>query len=153
MTLARANPSTFSALAMGALVAAAKELGDEPEVGFDAGLRGGAGGGGLGRDPGQVGGRRQDGPRRVGAEHRRGRGGTPDAPLAAAIAAAREGVERTRDLVSQRGRAAWVGERTAGHADGGATAWVRVLEAIAAELDQGGAQRLTPRADRLVLAT
>jgi len=37
--------------------------------------------------------------------------------------------------VSQRGRAAWVGERTAGHADGGATAWVRVLEAVAAELE------------------
>ena len=55
-------------------------------------------------------------------------------PLPAAITAAREGVERTRDLVSQRGRAAWVGERTAGHADGGATAWVRVLERRA-ELD------------------
>ena len=39
MTLARANPSTFSALAMGALVAAAKDLGDEADVGFDAGLR------------------------------------------------------------------------------------------------------------------
>jgi dihydroxyacetone kinase-like protein len=61
----------------------------------------------------------------------------PDGPLAAAIDAARDGVERTRDLVSQRGRAAWVGERTAGHADGGATAWVRILEAVETELDRG----------------
>ena len=60
----------------------------------------------------------------------------PDAPLAAAITAARDGVERTRTLVSQRGRAAWVGERTAGHADGGATAYVRLLEAIQAEMDE-----------------
>ena len=39
MTLARANPSTFSALAMGALLAASKELGTEPTVGYESGLR------------------------------------------------------------------------------------------------------------------
>jgi hypothetical protein len=53
----------------------------------------------------------------------------------AAIEATRDGVERTRGLVSQRGRAAWVEEGTAGHADGGATASVRVLEAVQAEMD------------------
>ena len=134
MTLARANPSTFSALALGALLAASKELGTEPVVGYESGLRAA----------------------RAGAESIATRGksavgdktildalvpsidaaaAAPDEPLTAAITAAREGVERTRGLVSQRGRAAWVGERTAGHADGGATAWVRILEAVAAELE------------------
>ena len=150
MTLARANPSTFSALAMGALVAAAKELGDEADVGFDAGLRAAR----AAADSIATRGKSAVGDKTVLdalVPSIDAAAATPDAPLPAAIAAAREGVERTRELVSQRGRAAWVGERTAGHADGGATAWVRVLEAIAAELDAGRAVR-RPRADRLVLA-
>ena len=138
MTLARANPSTFSALAMGALVAAAKDLGDEPDVGFDAGLRAAR----AAADSIATRGKSAVGDKTVLdalVPSLDAAAAAPDAPLPAAIAAAREGVERTRELVSQRGRAAWVGERTAGHADGGATAWVRVLEAIEAELDRGGA--------------
>jgi dihydroxyacetone kinase len=119
---------------MGALMAAAKELGDAPEVDFATGLRAGR----AAADSIATRGKSAVGDKTVldalvpsldaaVAE--------PDAPLTAAIAAARDGVERTRDLVSQRGRAAWVGERTAGQADGGATAWVRILEAIQAELD------------------
>ena len=46
------------------------------------------------------------------------------------IDAARAGVSDTRELRSQRGRAAWVGERSIGHPDGGAVAYVRLLEAI-----------------------
>lgn len=136
MTLARTTPSTFSALAMGALLAAAKELGESIDVDREAGLRAA----------------------RAAAESIATRGKSavgdktvldalvpsveaaaadPVAPLTAALAAAREGVERTRDLVSQRGRAAWVGERTVGHADGGATAYVRLLEAVVDELEAG----------------
>jgi phosphoenolpyruvate---glycerone phosphotransferase subunit DhaL len=134
LTLARANPSTFSALAMGALLAAAKELDDDATVDGESGLRAAQAG--------------------AASIATRGKSAVGDktvldalvpsldaavadaeAPLTAAIAAARAGVESTRDLVSQRGRAAWVGERTAGHPDGGATAWVRVLEAVQAELE------------------
>jgi dihydroxyacetone kinase-like protein len=50
--------------------------------------------------------------------------------LDAMIAAAAEGVEATREMQSQRGRAAWVGERSIGQPDGGATAVVRLLQAL-----------------------
>ncbi len=58
--------------------------------------------------------------------------GAPDlAVLAAMIDAARGGVEATTSLQNQRGRAAWLGARSAGHPDPGATAYVRFLEALA----------------------
>ena len=50
--------------------------------------------------------------------------------LRAMIDAARTAVADTRGLRSQRGRAAWVGERSIGHPDGGAVAYLRLLEAI-----------------------
>ena len=50
--------------------------------------------------------------------------------LRAMIDAARTAVADTRELRSQRGRAAWVGERSIGHPDGGAVAYLRLLEAI-----------------------
>jgi dihydroxyacetone kinase-like protein len=136
LTLARANPSTFSALAMGALLAAAKELGDAPAVDRETGLRAAR----AAAASIAIRGKSAVGDKTVldalvpsldAAE------ASPDTPLPAAIAAASDGVERTRGMVSQRGRAAWVGERTAGHADGGATAWVRVLEAVQAQLETG----------------
>ena len=134
LTLARANPSTFSALAMGALLAAAKELGDDATVDRESGLRAAR----AAASSIATRGRSAVGDKTVldalvpsldaaAAE--------PEAPLTAAIDAARAGVEATRDLVSQRGRAAWVGQRTAGHPDGGATAWVRILEAVQDELE------------------
>lgn len=52
------------------------------------------------------------------------------AVLAAMIAAAQEAVTATTPLQSRRGRAAWVAERTIGHPDGGATAYLRLLQAI-----------------------
>ena len=134
MTLARANPSTFSALAMGALLAAAKELGDDPDVGFEAGLRAAR----AAADSIATRGKSAVGDKTVLdaiVPSLDAAAVAPEAPLLAAIEAARDGVERTRGLVSQRGRAAWVGERTAGHADGGATAYVRLIEAIQAEVD------------------
>lgn len=46
------------------------------------------------------------------------------------VRAAEQGVADTAGLVSKRGRAAWVGERGAGRPDPGATACVRLLQAL-----------------------
>ncbi|MER7447138.1 dihydroxyacetone kinase family protein [Microbacterium sp. NPDC097977] len=54
-----------------------------------------------------------------------------DEAIAAMRAAAWSGVRETAELVSRRGRASWVGERGAGHADPGATAYARLLDAVA----------------------
>ena len=129
--VARANPSTFAALVASALFSGARALGDRETV--------------TGEDLIEAG--------RVAAQAIATRGKSavgdktvldalvpsldaatahPDAPFAAALEAARVGVEATRDLVSVRGRAAWVGERTRGHTDPGATAYLRLLEAIEA---------------------
>lgn len=53
-----------------------------------------------------------------------------DGALAAMIAAARKGIADTAGGVSRKGRAAWLGERTIGHPDPGATAYLRFLEAL-----------------------
>jgi dihydroxyacetone kinase phosphoprotein-dependent L subunit len=53
-----------------------------------------------------------------------------DEALEAMIAAARKGIEDTTATVSRKGRAAWLGERTIGHPDPGATAYLRFLEAL-----------------------
>jgi len=50
--------------------------------------------------------------------------------LDAMVEAARRGVDETAGLQSRRGRAAWLGERSSGHADPGATAYLRLLEAL-----------------------
>ena len=50
--------------------------------------------------------------------------------LHAMVTAARRAVDETTPLQSRRGRAAWIGERGAGHPDPGATAYVRLLEAL-----------------------
>jgi phosphoenolpyruvate---glycerone phosphotransferase subunit DhaL len=64
-----------------------------------------------------------------------------DDPLDAMVAAARRAIDETTPLQSQRGRASWVGERSAGHPDPGAMAYLRLLEALAAVL------RATPGGD------
>lgn len=51
-------------------------------------------------------------------------------PLGAMVAAARRAVNDTIPLQSRRGRASWIGERSIGHADPGATAYLRLLEAL-----------------------
>ena len=53
-----------------------------------------------------------------------------DRALDAMIAAARKGIDDTAQGVSRKGRAAWLGERTIGHPDPGATAYLRFLEAL-----------------------
>ena len=133
---ANANPSTMAALAGGGLMAGGKALGD---------------GGAVGRPEAIA-------VARAAAESiaTRGKSAVGDktvldamapsiaaleaapadaadlAVLGAMIDAARGGVEATTALQNVRGRAAWLGERSAGHPDPGATAYLRLLEAFAA---------------------
>lgn len=58
-----------------------------------------------------------------------------DAVLAAMIAKSQEQVTATASLQSKKGRAAWVQERSIGHADPGATAYLRFLEALRSALN------------------
>ena len=63
------------------------------------------------------------------------RGGDSVADAAdAAVAAARAGRESTRDMVAQRGRASYLGERARGHLDPGAASALILVEALAAAL-------------------
>ena len=58
--------------------------------------------------------------------------GTPPRDLLQAmVATAAEAVRVTSQLQNRRGRAAWLGERSSGHPDPGATAYLRFLEALA----------------------
>lgn len=47
------------------------------------------------------------------------------------VAAARSGVEHTKELVATKGRASYLGERSVGHQDPGATSFTAMLEVIA----------------------
>ena len=60
----------------------------------------------------------------------RASGGDAQAVLAAGIAAAREGVEFTKTIAATKGRASYIGERSIGHQDPGATSFTFLLEAI-----------------------
>ncbi len=57
-------------------------------------------------------------------------------PLPEMIDAATAAVATSAQWQSRRGRAAWVGERSVGHPDPGATAYLRLLEALAAAQGQ-----------------
>lgn len=59
-------------------------------------------------------------------------GASPAAVLAAAAEAARAGAEATIPLVATKGRASYLGERSAGHQDPGATSTALILDAAAA---------------------
>lgn len=49
----------------------------------------------------------------------------------AGVKAAREGVEYTKTIIATKGRASYVGERSIGHQDPGATSFTDILETIA----------------------
>ena len=51
--------------------------------------------------------------------------------LKAALAAAEEGVEKTKDMIATKGRASYLGERSLGHQDPGATSFTLLLSVIA----------------------
>ena len=131
-TFAATNPSTMSALAAGALLAAARGLGDSEDLDREQALgivdtaaasiadRGGA----------QIGDKTILDALVPSAGALRAATGDDADALSAMIGAARRGVERTAGLRSARGRAAWVGDRSIGQLDGGATAYVRLLESL-----------------------
>lgn len=137
---ASANPSTFAALVGGGLLAASavapEALGaDGAEAVVTAILerireRGGA----------QIGDKTVvdvlDAVRGVLAEHAASATGAELARLC--VEAAARTVEASAAKTSQRGRAAWVGERSAGHRDPGQVAALRFLEELAAVI---GAER------------
>lgn len=56
------------------------------------------------------------------------------AVFAAGIAAAKDGVEYTKTIIATKGRASYIGERSIGHQDPGATSFTDILEAIASVL-------------------
>ena len=56
--------------------------------------------------------------------------GDPAARLQAGLAAAQEGVERTKDMVATKGRASYLGERSLGHQDPGATSFTLLFSVI-----------------------
>ncbi|HEY6053312.1 MAG TPA: DAK2 domain-containing protein, partial [Gaiellaceae bacterium] len=133
---AGANPSTLAALVGGGLLAAARAVGETQEFGRADAL-------GVGRaaaDSIQTRGKAEPGDKTIldallpsldALEHADGDAG---AAVAAMVDAARAGVEETAGLQSQRGRASWLGERSAGKPDPGATAYLRFLESVAAVL-------------------
>jgi len=131
-SFAAANPSTMSALVASALLASAREVGDIQDLDRGAAIamldaasvaiqtRGGA----------QLGDKTIVDALIPSLEALRQAGSCSHDALTAMAEAAQRAVADTVSLQSQRGRAAWVGERTVGHADGGATAYLRFLEAL-----------------------
>lgn len=130
LAFAAANPSTMAALVGGALLAGAKALGDVTGLGHSEALA-------LTRAAADS----------VAARGKAGPGdktlldallpsldalaaASPGDALAAMIDAARRAVTDTAALQSRKGRAAWLGERSAGHPDPGATAFLRLLESL-----------------------
>ncbi len=129
---AAANPSTLSALIAGGLLAAARELGAAEDVDRAAAIRM------LTAAIERI---QQRGHAVIGDKTILDamapsltalKAAPPDdrETLRRMIESARSGVKTTTDSVSLRGRAAWVGDRSIGHADGGATAYQRLLEAL-----------------------
>ncbi|HEX7405383.1 MAG TPA: DAK2 domain-containing protein [Candidatus Nanopelagicaceae bacterium] len=130
---ASANPSTMSALVAAGLLAASKRLGEVENIDRAGALvileaatdaiqtRGGA----------ALGDKTVIDALRPTIDALQGAGPENKDALEAMIKSARQAVTETASLQSQKGRAAWIGERTMGHPDGGATAYLRLLEAIA----------------------
>ena len=56
--------------------------------------------------------------------------GAKDA-LADAVAAAEQGVEYTKTIIATKGRASYLGERSLGHQDPGATSFTTMLKVVA----------------------
>jgi dihydroxyacetone kinase-like protein len=71
----------------------------------------------------------------------RGAGGDDDVAgaLGRAAEAAREGMEATVPMVARKGRASYLGERSAGHQDPGATSSHLLLKTVAEAVGSGGA--------------
>jgi dihydroxyacetone kinase-like protein len=127
---AKANPSTMAALVGGALLAGARGLGDTEELDRTAALA-------VGRAAAEsiaARGKAQLGDKTVLdalVPSLDAMEAAPEEPRAAGVAAARQAVEETMSLQSMRGRASWMGERSKGLQDPGATAYLHFLEGLA----------------------
>jgi dihydroxyacetone kinase-like protein len=134
-----ANPSTFAALVGGGLLAAAKTVQGKDALGREEALA-------IGR---AVASRiTERGKSKIGdktvldalvpsLDVLEASQGSAAETLDAMIATASERVAETAKMQSQKGRAAWVQERSIGHPDPGATAYVRFLEALRRAVDRG----------------
>lgn len=58
-------------------------------------------------------------------------GKSPKEALSAGVAAAKEGVEFTKTIAATKGRASYIGERSIGHQDPGATSFTLLLAVVA----------------------
>jgi phosphoenolpyruvate---glycerone phosphotransferase subunit DhaL len=131
-----ANPSTFAALVGGGLLAAAKTMQGKDHVARDEAL---AIGQAMAARIGERG-KSKLGDKTVldalvpSLDVLQASTGSAADALDAMIASASAAVAQTAKMQSQKGRAAWVQERSIGHADPGATAYVRFLEALRAAL-------------------
>lgn len=129
-----ANPSTFAALVGGGLLAAAKTATDKTEL--------------ARADAAEIGdavatriverGKAQLGDKTIldalipSLEALYGHTGSDEDALEAMITTAKAKVEETAGLQSAKGRAAWIQERSVGHPDPGATAYLRFLQELRA---------------------
>jgi phosphoenolpyruvate---glycerone phosphotransferase subunit DhaL len=131
-----ANPSTFAALVGGGLLAAAKTMVDRHEVGKDDVLTIGRAVAAriVERGKSKVGDKTVLDALVPSLDVLEASNGSAREILAEMFATARRQVETTAALQSQKGRAAWVQERSIGHADPGATAYLRFLEGLLAAL-------------------
>ena len=132
-TFAKGSPSTMAALLGGGLLAAAKALADQPGFGQDAAHTVLA----TVIESIATRGRSSLGDKTIldamipsldalaGAA-----GGPPRMALDAMATAAEAAVTATTGSIARRGRAAWLQERSAGHADPGATAYALLLRAL-----------------------
>jgi phosphoenolpyruvate---glycerone phosphotransferase subunit DhaL len=126
-----ANPSTFGALVGGGLLAAAKTVTGRQEAGKAEAIAMGRAVAARIAERGKA----QLGDKTVldalvpSLDILEAANGDERAMIDAMIATASQQVSATATLQSKKGRAAWVQERSIGHADPGATAWLRFLEA------------------------
>lgn len=129
---ANANPSTMAALVGGALLAAAKVVADATEIGPHNALvvARAAADSIFNRGKAQLGDKTILDALVPSIDAMGAAGQDPLEMLRAGIEAARDGVESTRGRQSMRGRAAWLGERSIGRQDPGATAYLRFLEGL-----------------------
>lgn len=135
------NPSTMAALVGGGLLAAAKTIADTPDFTREDAV-------GLARavaDSITMKGKAELGDKTMldalvpSVEALESSDGDDSEVLAAMVDAARRAVEETVTLQSRRGRASWIGERSKGHPDPGATAYLRFLEALTERWGRRGA--------------
>ncbi|HVE06729.1 MAG TPA: DAK2 domain-containing protein [Paraburkholderia sp.] len=127
-----ANPSTFAALVGGGLLAAAKTMAGKDALGRDEALTIGRAVAAriVERGKSKVGDKTVLDALVPSLDVLEASQGDAQALLDAMIAKAQQQIDATASLQSQKGRAAWVQERSIGHPDPGATAYLRFLQSL-----------------------